>query len=575
MRLLFRLFLPLAGLLATPSPALAADPPPETLPARPRPRAFAVVVGSNEGGAGQGRLRFAEDDAARFAQTIRDVGRYDAPDVRVLRRPSVARLLATLDEVGASARAARARGDEVLIFFYYSGHARASALNVGREELGLGELRDRLRALPSTMTLVVLDACQSGAFARTKGAEPAADFSYNSVARLGTQGIAVMASSSAQELSQESDELRSSYFTHHLVVALRGAGDGDGDGRVSLDEAYRYAYRRTLASTTRTQVGGQHVTLETDLAGQGDVPLTFPATARSQLELPAALDGRVLVQHRASGSVVAEVHKAAGRPLRLALPEGAYEAIVRQRSGVMQCKLTLASDRVTVLDVARCEAVREVAVAKGGGFVAPPIHRWVVELGAGVILRTEDEWTARLNEFGYAYEEGWFELWKAPRWKMSAAGLYRLSDYIAVGIDATTLTGDHYTRDISSLPADEIRFATYAAHALLRGSTGPLGGPSRSGAFAEAYGQLGVGPSMGTLDIRTSGPGPNERSRVDDTQWGYALSGAVGLGAEASRFFGAAVQLGYDYAPAHKNLVGDRHNGGGPSMQILGRLHFE
>src|SRR5439155_13901499 len=121
----------------------------------------------------------------------------------------------------------------------------------------------------------------SGQFARIKGVETTADFSFNSVSRLTTKGIAVMASSTAQELSQESDELKGSYFTHHLITALRGAADSDGDGRVSLDEAYRYAYRRTLASTATTQVGSQHVTLETDLAGQGEVPVTYPADAKS------------------------------------------------------------------------------------------------------------------------------------------------------------------------------------------------------------------------------------------------------------------------------------------------------
>ena len=39
------------------------------------------------------------------------------------------------------------------------------------------------------------------------------------------------------------------------------------------------------------------MTLETDLAGQGDVPVTYPADAKAQLELPGPLDARVLVQH--------------------------------------------------------------------------------------------------------------------------------------------------------------------------------------------------------------------------------------------------------------------------------------
>ena len=42
------------------------------------------------------------------------------------------------------------------------------------------------------------------------------------------------------------------------------------------------------------------MTLETDLAGQGDVPVTYPADAKAQLELPGPLDARVLVQRRPS-----------------------------------------------------------------------------------------------------------------------------------------------------------------------------------------------------------------------------------------------------------------------------------
>src|SRR6185436_6624652 len=124
------------------------------------------------------------------------------------------------------------------------------------------------------------------------------DFSFNSVNRLTTAGIAVMASSSATELSQESEQLRSSYFTHHLLIGMRGAGDANGDGQVSVDEAYRYAYHQTLVATSATAVGGQHVSLEVDLKGHGEVPLSYPRPATSAIELPAALAGHALVQDR-------------------------------------------------------------------------------------------------------------------------------------------------------------------------------------------------------------------------------------------------------------------------------------
>ena len=335
--------------------------------APPRTRAYAVIVGDNVGGSGQQPLRFAEDDARRMAQVLTELGHYDANDIRVLLRPDAAHLLAAVDDVAVRARANAEHGDQTQVLFYFSGHARANAVNLGAEELSLPSLRDRLRAVPSTITIVVLDACQSGSFSRVKGSEPAADFSYNSVSGLTQKGLAVMASSTAQELSQESDELKASYFTHHLVTGLRGAGDIDGDGRVSLDEAYRYAYRRTLASTARTQVGEQHVTLETDLAGQGEVPVTYPAEAKAQLDLPAALEGRVLVQQRGNGAVMADVQKVPGTGVRLALVAGNYDAVVAQKTGIVECHFALADDQATELDPHGCSPVAPVAtVAKGG-----------------------------------------------------------------------------------------------------------------------------------------------------------------------------------------------------------------
>src|SRR5580658_2524871 len=363
-----------------------ADAPAASAP--PRPHAYAVVIGSNAGGAGQASLRFAEDDARRVAEVLRDLGHYAAADVHVLLHPDAGHVASAIDDLAAKVRANAASGEQAEVLFYYSGHARANALTLGSEEIALGTLRERLSALPSTLTIVVLDACQSGAFARVKGAEPAADFSYNSVSRLTQKGLAVMASSTSQELSQESDELRASYFTHHFLTALRGAGDTDGDGRVSLDEAYRYAYRRTLASTARTQVGEQHATLETDLAGQGDVPVTYPADARAQLELPAPLDARVLVQHRPSGSVVAEVQKAPGAAIRLAFVAGTYDAIVGRSSGVVQCRFALVDDRVTPLDTAGCTpVVADRSQAKGDAPAERPlreIDRWAIEGSAGL-----------------------------------------------------------------------------------------------------------------------------------------------------------------------------------------------
>jgi hypothetical protein len=543
-------------------------------PAVPHPYAYGVIVGNNSGGPGQERLRYAEDDAQRVAEVLRDVGRFGPSDLRVLVHPSSAEVLQSIDDVGAKIRAHAQKGEQAILVFYYSGHAKASAFNLGTDELPLAALRDRLRALPSTLTLVVLDACQSGAFARTKGAEPAADFSFNSVSRLTTKGIAVMASSTGQELSQESDALKSSYFTHHLVVALRGAGDSDGDGKVSLDEAYRYAYRRTLSATARTRVGSQHATLETDLSGQGDVAVTYPAEARSLLELPASLDARVLVQQARSGSVAAELQKVPGAPLKLALPAGAYDATIRLKaSQVYGCKLSLIDGGVTAIDLAQCQALAGAGTPKGldddpevdrapDAPAGPPplreIDRWGAELSAGFVFRTSDAFTDTLGNFDYQRDKPFLNL---PSTRVSLGVTRLLASHVTIVVQAQTLAGDSYANNVSG-ERSTYSWKGYGAGAFVRvhGSIFPR--------LLDVYAQLGGGGSMATSSLE------KPLGSYNDLSFGYMLGVAGGLVVAPDARFGGFVQAAYDRAPALTNLIGDRHDVGGPSVSLGLRVRF-
>jgi hypothetical protein len=556
----------------------------------PHPYAYGILVGTNVGGAGQQTLRYAEDDARKMADVLKQLGRYGTSDLRVLVRPDTARLVATIDDVAAKMRAHQAKGEQAVLVFYYSGHARAGSFSLGGEELAVTLLREKLKQIPSTLTLVVLDACQSGQFARIKGVEAAADFSFNSVSRLTTKGIAVMASSSAQELSQESDELKSSYFTHHLIVALRGAADADGDGRVSLDEAYRYAYRRTLASTSQTQVGGQHVTLDTDLAGQGDVPVTYPADARSQLELPGSLEAKVLVQQKPSGSVVAEVQKAKGAPLRLAFVSGAYEAIVRDSSTIpagraLRCKLALSDERVVALDLGTCESVRITSagikgddepddpppdVVKPAPSNARPLEPWAIEGGFGFLGRVQDDFTRRLDTFGYEPKRGIIEL---PRARASLGVSKGFLPHVAFGVQLMTLAGDTYERKVGDAN-DNYSFSAYGGSAFVRVSTDLVGKPQPRRVHLDVYGQVGVGLTLGFSTLTTGSTKTDSSETSTETDDGYMVGGAAGLSLVSSGPFALFLQGGYDYAPTHKNLVGDVHNAGGPFGQFGVRVHL-
>ena len=201
---------------------LASTPRPEPLSS-----AYALVVGSRNGGPGQNPLRYAGNDAARFGRLLIELGRYAESHVHVLQDPSREQLLDELRRVEAQLRQRQMQGQATSLLFYYSGHARATGLSLGSEELPLADLRSELVSAPADLTIAILDACQSGAFSHVKGAEAATDFSVNSVSQLNTRGLAVMASSTGTELSQESDRLADGRLQPHAPsIALTRAGLG-------------------------------------------------------------------------------------------------------------------------------------------------------------------------------------------------------------------------------------------------------------------------------------------------------------------------------------------------------------
>src|SRR5262249_4288695 len=165
--------------------------------------------------------------------------------------------------------------------------------------------------------------------------------------------------------------LGSSCCMDHLLMAMRGAGDLDGDGRVTLNEAYRYAYARTLFDTAATSVGSQHATLETNLRGKGEVSLTYPKEASASLLLAPELQGDVLVS--IGESIVGELNKTAGTRIRLGLPPAQYKVLVRQPETLHECMADLVEGRDTVLSLGSCTTSR-LAPGSNKGDVAGGVY---------------------------------------------------------------------------------------------------------------------------------------------------------------------------------------------------------
>ncbi|HEX6242867.1 MAG TPA: caspase family protein [Polyangiales bacterium] len=525
-------------------------------------QSYAIVVGSNRGGPGQAPLRYAQQDARRFAELLVELGRMPAGHVRLVFEPTPLQIEQEIAVLRQRLAQHAAKGESSRLVFYYSGHARSRGLSLGRSELPLEELRRALIGLPSTLTVVVLDACQSGAFSGVKGAAPAADFSTSSVFDLRNEGVAVMASSTGAELSQESEELSSSYFTHHLVTGLRGAADLDGDGTVSLDEAYRYAYQNTLSDTLRTRVGSQHATLETELKGHGDVPLTYTSDADAVLQLPESLEGRIVVQRRRRGAVLAELTKARGSALSLALPHGDYEVLVRRgiASDVLGCEVTLEQHVTLTLSTLFCPVVKLPGHTPKG---MTPYERWFVEAGTSFRFARDDAYVDTLKDFRFQDQgsPNGLDLGSFAPQLAGGAAFNRHAELLA-RLDRLAARELYRSLERGPFPNDETRFKwrSWSIALAARGRWPLL--DERLAPFAE----LGVGLGIARSTYEFEGESNKE------AQYGPVLLAAVGTSVHLFWRFGLVLKVAYDYAPILRNELGQRHDDGGLNIGLALRL---
>ena len=511
---------------------------------------FALLVAHDQGGAGQSELRYSHHDAARMHAVLTELGDVSEDAVRQLENPTASELDRGLDWLSQAAGQAQAMGRDPLAVFYYSGHARATALSLGPEEYGIDRLRRRLRALPVKVRLVILDACQSGRFSEVKGVLPAREFAVSSIRKLDIRGLAVMASSTGSELSQESEAIGGSFFTHHLTSGLRGAADRDRDGRVSLEEAYRYAYDRTVLATAATRVGRQHPTLELEVRGHGALVLTQPERASSRLRVPANAAQSVLIA-TAGGRVWAEVEASRDEGAEVPLPPGNYQVLLRKNGEVERCSAEVLHGQDALIEAAQCTSVdAKEGLPKSGR----PWYRGVgLELGAGFGVSPRGRYTETLNQYGY-FENG---LGESLRYSLALS--IPLNQYFDAMIDFAQFERREFAiEDENATPAARSRWDAHGVGLFLRAKI-----PLFSGAFSP---YVRGGGGLGWARTET-------REQIEH-HVGWHLMVAGGIQLMFGPHVGMFAEGGYRRAPIITNLFGETHDSGGPQGLLGLRIEF-
>jgi hypothetical protein len=215
-------------------------------------RVFAVMIGISDYGGEQEDLPYTAEDAEKLAQALRREGVLNPASVTLTNaQATVAGVRAAFNRVAEQA------GPNDVFLFFYSGHGnqidgQTSALEPdGKTETivlrdgeitdtEMGEMFGRLR---TRLSMLVLDSCFSGGFAR------------NVVSRPGTLGLF----SSEEDLtSQVADKFEAGgYLSHFLRSGLGGAANLDGDDMITAGELSTYLRRQFANEVTDVEAETQ------------------------------------------------------------------------------------------------------------------------------------------------------------------------------------------------------------------------------------------------------------------------------------------------------------------------------
>ncbi|MCP4869123.1 MAG: hypothetical protein GY898_10450 [Proteobacteria bacterium] len=333
-----------------------------------------LFVGNDAGFGEDELLRHAEREARDLAKLFAEMGGIAPARAQVLQGAKVEEFKDAVASIEAQVREIEAGGDEVLLLFYYSGHASRQGLHLGGSLLEMEWLRRWLETSQAQVRIAFVDACESGTLARTRGGTPGEAIEITVDDALTASGLAIITSTGPLSVARESDSFGGGVFSRALLTGLRGSADLDGDGSITLKEAYKHTFTETVISSASSGETVQKPEFRLELSGIGEVALTRIHSTSSGLVLPEELEGVYTVVSVATGQVVARVDKSAGEMSRLSLPSGRYVVRKVRREDVLVAELDLVWGGDRWVDDAQMTSLPVGDPLIRGGWTARPVQ---------------------------------------------------------------------------------------------------------------------------------------------------------------------------------------------------------
>lgn len=299
---------------------------------------YALIVGANSGGKDRVDLQYATSDAKAFLKVMQEMGGISTDNHILLLNPNLDQFIDSFKKIKSMVAKGKSASGRKELIVYYSGHSDEEGLLLGEQQFPYKDFRQAISEIDTDIRLAIVDSCSSGVIIRSKGGSRRPAFLVDASKEM--KGYAFLTSSSENEVAQESDTIKASFFTHYLISALRGAADSTKDGVVTLNEAYDFAFKETLARTEKTQYGPQHPSYDIQLSGTGDLVLTDIRETSAGLILDSALQGRFYIRDN-QGLLVVELNKAEGSVVELGLAPGSYKATIETGGNLFKTSFSL------------------------------------------------------------------------------------------------------------------------------------------------------------------------------------------------------------------------------------------
>ncbi len=363
---------------------------------------YGIFIGHNRGDITDVHLKYSETDAQKMASIFSDYGELEEENMEMLLSPTKKQIVNAFSRLGEKLKSESTATENNSVFiFYFSGHGDRNKMKLGSSFMTYPEFNELFDAFPAKVKIGFFDACASGGIIRNKGVNVIEPIRIKK--KVTAEGSVLISSSAHNELSHESDELGGSFFTHYFVNGLRGAADISGDYKVSLMEAYHYAYNNTLIQSQTLWGSSQHPNAQFKMKLEGDLILTNLNENNTGVILDSKLRGSFTIAN-SHQEIIADVEKTNSNKVLIALNAGDYTVYQKNESEVNRLGFNLKKhDKKMVYQKDLTKAERRVSNFKGKMIQDIPKYYTTssVSLGVGKAFATDLSVKISLKYFVY------------------------------------------------------------------------------------------------------------------------------------------------------------------------------